>query len=663
YRTGPAGRGGAGRGGRGASTAGAFGRKGGPASRGRKSKKQRRQEFDQTTPPSLGGVQVPRGNGAVLRLPRGSSLADFAEKIDANPAALVTVMFHLGEMVTATQSVNEETLQLLGAELNYQIQVVSPEDEDRELLGTFDLTFGTDEGVEGDLVARPPVVTVMGHVDHGKTRLLDAIRKTNVMGDEAGGITQHIGAYQVHVEHEGIDRPITFIDTPGHEAFTAMRARGAATTDIVVLVVAADDGVMPQTIEALNHAQAAGAPIVVAVNKIDKEDANPAKVRQQLTEYGLVAEEYGGDTLFVDVSARSNLHIDDLLEGILLTADAALDLRANPDQDAQGIVIEARLDRGRGPVATLLVQRGTLHVGDSVVASDAFGRVRAMLDENGDTVEVAPPSRPVQVLGLTSVPSAGDSFLVVEEDRIARQIASRREARERNAQLANDRRRVSLDDLDKAIAAGQVDQLNLIIKGDVSGSVEALEDALVNIDMGEDKDEVSLRVIGRGVGAITENDINLAVASNAVVVGFNVRPEGKAREMAEREGVDVRYYTVIYQAIDEIEAALKGMLKPEYEEVQLGTAEVREVFRVPRIGNIAGSLVRTGTIRRNSKARLVRDGTVVADNLTVESLRRFKDDATEVRDGYECGIGLGSYNDIKIDDVVETFELREIPRV
>jgi translation initiation factor IF-2 len=612
--------------------------------------------------PSLGGVQVPRGNGEVLRLPRGSSLADFADKINAEAASLVTVMFHLGEMVTATQSVNEETLQLLGAELNYTVQVVSPEDEDRELLDSFDLTFGADEGLEGDLIARPPVVTVMGHVDHGKTRLLDAIRKTNVIADEAGGITQHIGAYQVHVEHDGVDRAITFIDTPGHEAFTAMRARGAQTTDIVVLVVAADDGVMPQTIEALNHAQAAGVPVVVAVNKIDKEDANPAKVRQQLTEYGLVAEEYGGDTLFVDVSARSGLNIDGLLEGILLTADAALDLRANPNQDAQGIAIEAHLDRGRGPVATVLVQRGTLRIGDSVVAGDAFGRVRAMLDDNGDNVDEAGPSRPVLVLGLTSVPGAGDSLLVVEEDRIARQIADRRSARERNAQLAQNRRRISLDDLDKALAAGEVESLNLIIKGDVSGSVEALEDALLAIDIGEDRDEVSLRVIGRGVGAINENDVNLAMASDAVIIGFNVRPAGKAGEIAQREGVDVRYYTVIYQAIDEIEAALKGMLKPEYEEVQLGTAEVREVFRVPRIGNVAGSLVRTGVIRRNSKARLIRDGAVVADNLTVDSLRRFKDDATEVRDGYECGIGLGSYNDIKIDDVIETFELREKPR-
>ncbi|MGI8760366.1 MAG: translation initiation factor IF-2, partial [Jatrophihabitantaceae bacterium] len=663
YRAGPGGRtGGPGGRGRGAVTSGAFGRQGGRPTRGRKSKKQRRQEFDNMSAPSIGGVQVPRGNGEVLRLPRGASLSDFADKINAEPASLVTVMFHLGEMVTATQSVNEETLQLLGVELNYQVQVVSPEDEDRELLESFDLSFGEDEGADENLVARPPVVTVMGHVDHGKTRLLDAIRKTNVMGGESGGITQHIGAYQVHVEHDGQDRAITFIDTPGHEAFTAMRARGAATTDIVVLVVAADDGVMPQTIEALNHAQAADVPIVVAVNKIDKEDANPAKVRQQLTEYGLVAEEYGGDTLFVDVSARSNLHIDALLEGVLLTADAALDLRANPEQDAQGIVIEARLDRGRGPVASLLVQRGTLNVGDSVVAGDAFGRVRAMRDENGDLVDVAGPSRPVQVLGLTSVPGAGDSFLVVEEDRIARQIADRRSARERNAQLASSRRRISLDDLDKALAAGEVESLNLIIKGDVSGSVEALEDALLNIDIGADKEEVSLRVIGRGVGAITENDINLAVASDAVVIGFNVRPEGKAREAAEREGVDIRYYTIIYQAIDEIEAALKGMLKPEFEEVQLGTAEVREVFRVPRLGNIAGSLVRTGMIRRNSKARLVRDGTVVADNLTVESLKRFKDDATEVRDGYECGIGLGSFNDIKIEDVIETFELREKPR-
>jgi translation initiation factor IF-2 len=609
--------------------------------------------------PTIGGVQVPRGNGQVVRLPRGASLSDFADRIGANPASLVQVMFHLGEMVTATQSVNEETLQLLGAELGYEVQVVSPEDEDRELLESFDLEFGEDEGGEEELSARPPVVTVMGHVDHGKTKLLDAIRNTNVVAREHGGITQHIGAYQVLAPAGDGERAITFIDTPGHEAFTAMRARGAQVTDIAVLVVAADDGVMPQTVEALNHAQAANVPIVVAVNKIDKEGADPAKVRGQLTEYGLVAEEYGGDTMFVDVSAKSNLNIDHLLEAILLTADAALDMRANAEQDAQGVAIEAHLDRGRGPVATVLVQRGTLHVGDSVVAGEAFGRVRAMLDEFGEPVDEAGPSRPVQVLGFTSVPDAGDNFLVVPEDRVARQIAERRAARERNAQLAANRSRRSLEDILARMEKGEVAELRLILKGDVSGSVEALEDALLKIDVGED---VDLKVIDRGVGAITENNVMLAVASDAIIIGYNVRPEGKARELAEREGVDVRYYSVIYQAIDEVEAALKGLLKPEFEEAQLGTAEIREVFRSSKFGNIAGALVRSGTITRNSKARLVRDGVVVNEHLTIESLKRFKDDATEVREGYECGIGLGSFNDIKVDDVIETYELREKPR-
>ncbi|MFL6238185.1 MAG: translation initiation factor IF-2, partial [Actinomycetes bacterium] len=659
---GPGGRGGRGRGG----TQGAFGRPGGGRPvRGRKSRKQRRQEFDNMEAPTIGGVRIPRGDGQTIRLPRGASLADLAERIDVNPASLVQVLFGLGEMVTATQSVGDETLQLLGAELGYDLQVVSPEDEDRELLESFDLEFGEDEGGEEELVARSPVVTVMGHVDHGKTKLLDAIRESDVVAAEAGGITQHIGAYQVHHMHssEGVEeeRAITFIDTPGHEAFTAMRARGAQVTDIVILVVAADDGVMPQTIEALNHAQAAEVPIVVAVNKVDKEDANPAKVRQQLTEYGLVAEEYGGDTMFVDVSARARTGIDDLLEAVLLTADAALDLRANPHQDAQGIAIEAHLDRGRGPVATVLIQRGTLRSGDSIVAGDAFGRVRAMLDEHGQTLDEAGPSRPVLVLGLTSVPGAGDNFLVVPEDRVARQIADRRQARERNAELAASRGRMTLEDVLARIKEGEVNQLNLILKGDVAGSVEALEDALVKIEVGEEN-EVGLRIIHRGVGAITENDVTLAKASDAVIIGFNVRPEGKARDLAERERVDVRYYSVIYAAIEDVENALKGMLKPEFEEVQLGTAEVREVFRVPRIGNVAGSLVRSGTIVRNSKARLVRDGVVVADNLTVESLKRFKDDATEVREGFECGIGLGSYNDIKVDDVIETFEMREKPR-
>jgi translation initiation factor IF-2 len=653
---GPARPGGGGRGRSG--TQGAFGRPGGRPSRGRKSKKQRRQEFDNMQAPAIGGVQIPRGNGQVIRLSRGASLSDFADKIGVNPASLVQVMFHLGEMVTATASVNDETLQLLGAELNYTVQVVSPEEEDKELLGTFDIEFGEDEGDETDLVARPPVVTVMGHVDHGKTKLLDAIRNTNMVAHEAGGITQHIGAYQVDTVVDGQDRKITFIDTPGHEAFTAMRARGAETTDLVVLVVAADDGVKPQTTEALNHAQAAGVPIVVAVNKVDKEGADPQRVRSQLTEYGLVAEEFGGQALFVDVSARQGTGIEALLEAVVLTADAELDLRANPHQQGQGVAIEAHLDKGRGPVATVLVQRGTLKVGDSIVCGEAYGRVRAMLDENGDQVAEAPPSRPVQVLGLTAVPGAGDSFLVVDDDRVARQIAERREARERTAMFAQRRPRVTLEDLESALKSGEREELLLIIKGDVSGSVEALEDALIKIDVGED---VVLRVIGRGVGAITQDDVNLAIASEAVIIGFNVRPAGRAGELAQREGVDIRYYSVIYQAIEEIEAALKGMLKPEFEEIQLGTAEVREVFRVPRIGNVAGCIVRAGTITRNSKARLIRDSVVISDNLTVDSLRRFKDDVTEVRDGFECGIGIG-YSDIKVEDVIETFEMREKPR-
>ncbi len=650
-------RGGAGRGG---PTPGAFGRgPGGRPTRGRKSKKQRRQEFDNLAAPTMGGG-VARGNGEVVRLPRGASLADFADRINANPGSLVQVTFtELGEMVTATQSCTDETLQLLGAHLGYEVQIVTPEEEDAALLDRFDLTFGGDYDEETELHPRPPVVTIMGHVDHGKTRLLDAIRRTDVVKGEAGGITQHIGAYQVHHPVEGGVRELTFIDTPGHEAFTAMRARGAKVTDIAVLVVAADDGVKPQTIEALNHAQAAEVPIVVAVNKVDKEGADPAKVRGQLTEYGLVAEEYGGTTMFVDVSALSGTGLEELLDAILLTTDAALELMADPGTDAQGVAIEARLDKGRGPVATVLVQRGTLRVGDSIVAGDAFGRVRAMLNERGENVQEATPGQPVQVLGFTSVPGAGDNFLVVGEDRVARQIAEQRAARERNAALAQSRGRPTLESLFDRLKEGENTQLNLILKGDVSGSVEAVEDALLKIEV---SDEVSLRIIHRGVGAITENDVTLASASDAVILGFNVRAEGNARDLADREGVDVRYYSVIYAAIEDVEAALKGMLKPEYEEVSLGSAEVREVFRVPKIGNIAGSIVRNGLIRRNTKARLLRDGVVVKDDLSVESLRRFKDDATEVREGYECGIGLGKFNDIKTGDTIETWEMREIPR-
>jgi translation initiation factor IF-2 len=607
--------------------------------------------------PVVGGVRLPHGNGETIRLARGASLVDFADKINANPASLVQALFNLGEMVTATQSVGDETLELLGSEMNYVVQVVSPEDEDRELLQSFDLTYGEDEGGEDDLEFRPPVVTVMGHVDHGKTRLLDTIRNATVREGEAGGITQHIGAYQVLTELEGNERLVTFIDTPGHEAFTAMRARGAKATDIAILVVAADDGVMPQTVEAINHAQAADVPIVVAVNKIDKEGADPSKIRAQLTEYNLVAEEYGGDTMFVDISAKQGTNIDALLEAVLLTADASLDLRANPDMEAQGVAIEAHLDRGRGPVATVLIQRGTLRVGDSIVAGDAYGRVRRMVDEHGEDVEEALPSRPVQVIGFTSVPGAGDNLLVVDEDRIARQIADRRSARKRNALAARSRKRISLEDLDSALK--ETSQLNLILKGDNSGTVEALEEALLGIEI---DDEVELRVIDRGVGGVTETNVNLASASDAIIIGFNVRAEGKATELANREGVEIRYYSVIYQAIDEIQAALRGMLKPVYEEKELGRAEIRAIFRSSKVGNIAGCLVQSGIMRRNAKARLLRDNVVVAENLTVSSLKREKDDATEVREGYECGLTL-TYGDIKEGDVIETYELVEKARV
>jgi len=535
---------------------------------------------------------------------------------------------------------------------------LSPEEEDRELLQGFDIDLAAElaDFDEENLTPRPPVVTVMGHVDHGKTRLLDAIRQTEVVQSEAGGITQHIGAYQIHHDHNGTNRAITFIDTPGHEAFTAMRARGAKVTDIAVLVVAADDGVMPQTIEALNHAQAADVPIVVAVNKVDKEGANPDKVRQQLTEYNLVAEEYGGDTIFVNVSAKAGTGINDLIDSILLTADAAIDLRAVAEDDARGVAIEAHLDRGRGPVATVLVQRGTLRVGDAIVAGGSFGRVRAMLDEHGANVEEAGPSRPVQVLGFTSVPNAGDTFLVADEDRTARQIAEKRQAAERNAQLAKARKKVSLEDF---MEQSKISTLNLILKGDVSGSVEALEDALMQLDVGA---EVDLRVIHRGVGAITKSDITLASASTAVVIGFNVKPEPQTAIFADQEGVEVRFYSVIYNAIEEIELSLKGLLKPEYEEAILGNAEVRDLFKSSKVGTIAGSVVTDGIIRRNAKARVIRAGATIAEEVTIESLKRFKDDATEVREGFECGIGVGKGADLQVGDIIQVYEMREKKR-
>jgi translation initiation factor IF-2 len=641
--------------------AGAFGKggKGKNKNRGQKSKKERREDFENLPAPQLGGAVVPKGDGkTVVRMRRGATLMDFAEKIKADPAALVSALFHLGEMVTATQSVDEDTFTLLGAELGFVIEIVSPEDEDRELLAEFEINLEEELAQidPADLVVRSPIVTVMGHVDHGKTRLLDAIRSTEVIKSEAGGITQHIGAYQIHHEHEGAQRAITFIDTPGHEAFTAMRARGAKVTDIAVLVVAADDGVMPQTIEALNHAQAADVPIVVAVNKIDKEGANPDKIRQQLTEYNLIAEEYGGQTMFVNVSALSGKGIDDLIGAILLTADAAIDLRAIADDIARGVAIEANLDKGRGPVATVLVQRGTLHVGDAIVAGGAYGRVRAMLDEHGQTLDVAGPSRPVQVLGFTSVPGAGDSFIVADDDRTARQIAEKRQLVSRNASLAKARKKVSLEDF---LEQSKVTTLNLILKGDVSGSVEALEDALLQLDVGT---EVDLRVIHRGVGAITKNDVTLASASTAVIIGFNVKPEPQTAIYAEQEGVEVKFYTVIYKAIEEIEASLKGLLKPEFEEAVLGNAEIREIFKSSKFGNIAGCMVSDGIIRRNAKVRTMRAGVVIGENLSIESLRRFKDDATEVREGFECGIGLGSFKDLQVGDLIQAYEIREKKR-
>lgn len=652
---GPA-RGGRGRGG----AAGAFGRQGGKSSKARKNRLAKRQEFQEMKAPVIGGVRIPTGNGQEVRLRQGASLADLAEKINVNPAALVTVLFHLGEMATATQSLDEATFQILGEEIGWNIKIVSAEEEDKELLQQFDINLDEEELQEDeDLKPRPPVVTVMGHVDHGKTRLLDTIRRTNVIEGEAGGITQRIGAYQVTVNLEGEQRKITFLDTPGHEAFTAMRARGAELTDVAILVVAADDGVMPQTVEAINHAQAAHVPIVVAVNKIDKPGANPDKVRGQLTEYGLVPEEYGGNTMFVDISAKQGTNVDKLLEAVLLTADAELDLRANPDMDARGATVEARLDKGRGAVATVLVQSGTLHIGDAIVAGTSYGRVRAMLDENGNHMQEAGPSTPVQVLGLTSVPTAGDLFLVASDDRTARQIAEKRQATERAAQLAKRRKVVSLESLKEQFAKSEVDMLNIVIKGDSSGSVEALEDSLMKIEV---SDEVGIQVIHRGVGAITQNDVNLATVDKAVIIGFNVRPNRQVADLAEREGVEIKYYSIIYKAIEDIEASLKGMLKPEYEEVVTSHSEIREIFRSSKFGNIAGVMVQDGEVKRGTKCRILRNGIATVNDLEISSLRRFKDDVNSVKEGYEAGINLGTFNDIEIGDIIETFEMQEIER-
>jgi len=591
-------------------------------------------------------------HGDLIRVPRGATVQDLADRLGRPAGDLIRILMQMGEMLTATQSMSDEAIALLGEEIGARVEIVDPSEADdlQQIAGWEDDTPDRDE----DLKPRPPVVTVMGHVDHGKTRLLDAIRHTDVVSGEAGGITQHIGAYQVHAGDD--NRLVTFIDTPGHEAFTQMRARGAAVTDIAVLVVAADDGVKPQTVEALSHAKAAGVPIVVAVNKIDKPEANPIRVRQQLTEYDLVAEEYGGKTPFVDISAKSGQHIDELIETILLTADVELNLKANPDRRAQGSIIEAHLDRGRGPVATVLVRRGMLKVGDSVVAGTAHGKVRAMFDENGRDVAEARPAQPVQVLGLSAPPVAGDEVRAVADERVARSIAQTREARQRQAQILSTAA-PRLEDVFAKIQEGQLQELPLIVKADVMGSVEAINDALGKLDV----PEVRLTVLHKGVGAITENDVTLAETSGAIIIGFSVRPRPAAQELAARRGVDIRLYSVIYQVVEDVEKALKGMLAPEYEERALGTAEVRQLFRVPRVGVVAGSYVTSGEIARGAKARLVRDGVVVYDG-RIDSLRRFKEDARTVAQGFECGIGLDGFQDIKEGDQIEAYEMVEIPR-
>jgi translation initiation factor IF-2 len=572
----------------------------------------------------------------------GITVGEIADKLGVAGSALVKKLFEMGEMATVQQTLPDDTVEILCSDLGVTVYFLSEEE----------LEFGVEAPDDDEtLVTRPPVITVMGHVDHGKTLLLDSIRTTDVVSTEAGGITQHIGAYQV--TRNG--RPITFIDTPGHEAFTAMRARGAQVTDVAILVVAADDGVKPQTAEAINHAKQADVPIVVAINKCDLPGADPVRARTQLTEYGLVAETLGGDVAMVEVSAKAMTGLDDLLEIVLLQADL-LELRANPDKPARGRVIEANLDRGRGPVATLLVQAGTLRRGDILVAGTADGRIRAMFDENGTPVEEAGPSRPVQVLGLDEVPEAGDEFRVVDAERFARDVAERRSARERRKELA-ERRPTTLEEFTSAVEAGDKATLNVIIKADVSGSAEALEDALLKLEL----DEVQVRVIQKGVGAISQGDVRLAEASKAIIVAFNVRPGTNVREEIARSGVDVRTYRIIYEAIEDIELAVRGLLAPEKREQILGEAEVREIFRVPRIGVVSGCMVTSGVVRRDAKVRVVREGVVLVED-AMSSLRRFKDDAREVAQGFECGIGLEKFQDVKVGDVIEAFEIIEVAR-
>ncbi|WP_156289102.1 translation initiation factor IF-2 [Oceanobacillus salinisoli] len=572
------------------------------------------------------------------------TVSDLADKLNKEPAEIIKKLMFLGVMATKNQDLDDDAVELICSEFNVEV-------EKEIILDDTDLDKYVVEDKEEDLIERPAVVTIMGHVDHGKTTLLDSIRHTKVTAGEAGGITQHIGAYQVEVE----GKRITFLDTPGHAAFTSMRSRGAQVTDIAILVVAADDGVMPQTVEAINHAKAAEVPIIIAVNKMDKEGANPDRVMQELTEYELIPEDWGGSTIFVNMSAIKNEGIDDLLEMILLVAEVE-ELKANPKANAFGTVIEAELDKGRGSVATLLVQNGTLHVGDSLVVGNTFGRVRAMINDTGARVEEAGPSMPVEITGLHDVPQAGDQFLVFDEEKKARQIG---EARQQRAIAANrnEQSKVSLDDLFEQIKQGEMKELNIIIKADVQGSAEALSSSLQKIDV----EGVKINIIHTGVGAITESDIILASASNAIVIGFNVRPDANAKGSAEREKVDIRLHRVIYKVIEEIEAAMKGLLDPEFEEKVIGQAEVRETFKVSKVGTIAGSYVTDGKITRDAGVRVIRDGVVLFEG-EIDTLKRFKDDVKEVAQNYECGITITNFNDIKVGDVIEAFVMEEIER-
>ena len=637
-------------------TAGAFGKNASKSSKRKpKSKKLLREEFDNMQAPKLGGAVIPHGDGKTpVRMRRGSSLSDFAEKIGADPAALVSALFHLGEMVTATQSVDADTFEILGVQLGYDIQIVSPEDEDRELLQDFDIDLAKEleELDPSELVARPPVVTVMGHVDHGKTSLLDFVRKANVIAGEAGGITQHIGAYEVQLES---GKKITFLDTPGHEAFTAMRARGASVTDIVIIVIAADDSVMPQTKEAINHAQAAGVPIIFALNKIDKPGANPDRVREQLSAMNILVEEWGGKYQCQEISAKQGLNVDVLLEKVMLEAEL-LELKANPNKHAVGTVIEAALDKGRGIVTTILVQSGTLKVGDPILAGCYSGKVKALFNERGNKVESVGPSQPIQVLGMNGAPQAGDKFNSMDSEVEAREIANKRLQLQREQGIRT-QKHITLDEIGRRLAIGNFKELNIIVKGDVDGSIEALSDSLLKLST----QEIQINIIHKSVGQISESDVLLASASDAIIIGFQVRPSLNARKLAEQEQIDIRMYSIIYDAINEIKSAMEGMLAPQFEEKIVANVEIRETFKISKVGTIAGCMVLDGKINRNSKIRIIRDG-VVLHTGELASLKRFKDDVKEVATNYECGLNIQNYNEIEVGDIVEAFEQVEIKR-